>query len=95
MSTIPKQVKPYDDAVELGCLGVVPERRGNGIGRQLIEHLLARVEDDVYVTTDLPELSWRFGFVETDHAPVSILEKVKRFEGDRRKGIVIMKFNRF
>ena len=88
------RLKPYPDAVELGCLGIIPERRGSGIARQLVERLLDGVAGDVYVTTDLPELAQRFGFVEVNQAPVSILDKVKRFEGRHRTGIVIMKWHR-
>lgn len=88
------RLKPYPDAVELGCLCVVPERRRNGIARQLIECLLAGIEGDVYVTTDHPEFARRFGFVDTNDVPISILEKVRRFEGHRRKGIVAMKLKR-
>lgn len=88
------RLKPYPDAVELGCLGIIPERRGSGIARQLVERLLARVEGDVYVTTDHPGLAQRFGFVAVEQAPASILDKVKRFEGHRRTGIVIMKLDR-
>jgi N-acetylglutamate synthase-like GNAT family acetyltransferase len=74
------RLKPYPDAVELGCLGVVPERRRNGIARQLIEHLLARVDGDVYVTTDLPEFARRLGFVETEMHPYLFWKKC---EGSR------------
>lgn len=87
------RLKPYPDAVELGCLGIIPERRGSGIARQLVECLLSRAEGEVYVTTDLPELGRKFGFVEVEEAPASILEKVNRFEGHRRKGIVVMRMN--
>ena len=87
------RLKPYQDAVELGCLGVLPECRGGGVARQLVERLLSRVQGEVYVTTDLPELGRKLGFVEVEEAPASILEKVKRFEGHRRKGIVIMRLN--
>ena len=88
------RLKPYPDAVELRCLGIIPERRGSGIARQLVERLLAQVEGEVYVTTDLPELAQRFGFVVVDQAPVSILDKVRRFEGHWRTGIVIMKLHK-
>lgn len=88
------RLKPYPDAVELGCLGVVPGHRRGGVARQLIERLLSRVEGEVYVTTDLPELGRKFGFVEAEEAPASIQDKVQRFEGHRRKGIVIMKLRR-
>lgn len=88
------RLKPYPDAVELGCLGIIPDHRESGIARQLVERLLSQVEGEVWVTTDLPELARRFGFVEVEEAPASILEKVKRFEGHRRKGIVIMKMRR-
>lgn len=87
------RLKPYPDAVELGCLEIIPERRGSGIARQLVECLLSRAEGEVYVTTDLPELGRKFGFVEVEEAPASILEKVKRFEGHQRKGIVVMRLN--
>lgn len=87
------RLKPYPDAVELGCLGIIPERRGSGIAHQLVECLLSRAEGEIYVTTDLPELGRKFGFVEVGEAPASILEKVKRFEGHRRKGIVVMRMN--
>ena len=68
--------------------------QGSGIARKLVERLLSQAEGDVYVTTDLPELAQRFGFVVVDQAPVSILDKVRRVEGHRRTGILIMKLQR-
>lgn len=88
------RLKPYDDgSIELGCLGVLPEHRGQGIARQLNETLLRRIppEQSIWVTTDQPELARKLGFELADDAPCVIKEKAGRCcERYGRNGVVIM-----
>ena len=88
------RLKPYDDgSIELGCLGVLPEHRGQDIARQLNGALLRRIppDQDVWVTTDQPELARKFGFELADDAPLAIKEKAGRCcEHYGRSGVVIM-----
>ncbi|HSO28016.1 MAG TPA: GNAT family N-acetyltransferase [Anaerolineales bacterium] len=59
------QLKPHrDGSMELASLAVTPARRGAGIGRALIEHMLARRPDTLYLTcrAGLGSYYAQFGF---------------------------------
>lgn len=58
------QIRPYSDCRELGSVVMLPEYRGRGIARRLIETLLAQETGDVYLdcaSSKIP-LYTRFGF---------------------------------
>ncbi|MDP3793178.1 MAG: GNAT family N-acetyltransferase, partial [Candidatus Uhrbacteria bacterium] len=58
------RVKPYRHTHELGCVAVVEEERGRGWGELIVRELVRRFpQDEVYVTTDLPEYFERLGFL--------------------------------
>jgi len=59
------RLKKIHGFYEIGCIAVVEERRGIGIGSLIVKHLLdiAPVKI-VYTTTDLVDYFKRFGFVE-------------------------------
>lgn len=59
------QVKTHNDgSLELGSLGVLPEWRGRGVARKIIEHLLEQYPGRLYLTcrSELEPLYQKFGF---------------------------------
>jgi N-acetylglutamate synthase-like GNAT family acetyltransferase len=90
------RVKPYGDGVyELGCVGVVEGRRGQGLGRLVVETLIERFPTDaVYVTTDLTQYFERLGFTRTDAIPRPLTEKIQTVCGKLRSDVVGMVYQR-
>ncbi len=70
------QVRPYPRCRELGSLVVREDRRGEGIARRIIEHLLARETGEVYLecAERLVPFYRRFGFepIPWQHAPMPL-----------------------
>ena len=59
-------------------MGVVENRRNQGIGKTIVEHLINIFpSDDVYITTDLLDYFERFGFRKIDSGPDELVEKLK------------------
>lgn len=59
------QVKPHRDGLlELASLGVLPEWRGKGVARRIIEYLLEKYPGRLYLTcrSELEPLYQKFGF---------------------------------
>jgi N-acetylglutamate synthase-like GNAT family acetyltransferase len=59
------QVKPHaDGTLELASIAVLPEWRGRGVARNVIEHLLTRFSGPIYLTcrSELGQLYQKFGF---------------------------------
>ena len=59
------QVKPHKDgSLELASIAVLPEWRGRGLARRIIEHLLQRYPGQLYLTcrSNLEPLYQKFGF---------------------------------
>lgn len=58
------QIRPYPACRELGSLVVAPERRGTGVGAQLVHALLADEPGPVYLECEQHNESFylRFGF---------------------------------
>jgi len=89
------RVKPYRRTHELGCVAVIEEERGLGWGELLVRELVRRFpQDEVYVTTDLPEYFERLGFLRTEILPPELEEKIARVEGTVRSGVVGMVYDR-
>ena len=86
------RIKPYgDDVHELGCVGVVEERRGRGLGRLVVQELIERFPTDaVYVTTDLTEYFDKLGFTRTNTLPRPLAEKIENVCDKLRSGVVGM-----
>jgi len=61
------QLKPHQDgSVELASIAIIPERRGEGIAREIIEYLITTAPSGpLYLTcrSGLGELYERFGFI--------------------------------
>jgi N-acetylglutamate synthase-like GNAT family acetyltransferase len=89
------RIKPYRRTFELGCVAVVEERRGRGIGEMVVRELIRRFpQRRVYVTTDVPEYFRRLGFTPTRSLPRELSEKIGRVEGRLRSGVVGMVYRR-
>jgi N-acetylglutamate synthase-like GNAT family acetyltransferase len=89
------RIKPYRRTFELGCVAVVEDRRGQGIGELVVRELIRRFpQRRVYVTTDIPEYFERLGFVPAKALPRELSEKIDRVEGKLRSGVVGMVYRR-
>ena len=88
------RLKPYSDATELGCVGVLHERRKQGIGKLIVDELISRSPREVWITTDLPEYFRTMGFVESHDLPESIAQKLERFRDFARGRIVAMRYSK-
>ena len=89
------RIKPYRHTFELGCVAVLEDRRGHGIGELVVRELIRRFpQEHVYVTTDIPEYFQRLGFVPTRSLPRELSEKIGRVEGKLRSGVVGMVYRR-
>ena len=85
------RLKPYPDATELGCVGVLHERRNQGIGSLIVDELISRGPKEVWITTDMPDYFRSLGFVEETQVPDSIVQKLDRFRDFSRGRIVAMR----
>ena len=73
------RLKPYPDAVELGSVGVRPDRRQMGYGKWMVEAVIGRAPDEVWITTNLRDYFRKFGFSESEQMPASIKTKLENF----------------
>ena len=85
------RLKPYPDATELGCVGVLHDRRNQGIGTLIVDELISRAPTEVWITTDMPNYFRPMGFVESAEVPNSIAKKLDRFRDFGRGQIVAMR----
>jgi N-acetylglutamate synthase-like GNAT family acetyltransferase len=79
------QVKPHrDGSLELASIAVTPERRGQGVARAIIEHLLAENQGELYLMcrSGLGGLYEKFGFrvIQPDEMP-RYFRKISRLVG--------------
>ncbi len=90
------RIKPYEGGVyELGCVGVVEERRSRGLGRLVVQTLIERFPTDtVYITTDLAAYFEKLGFTRTDTLPLPLAEKIESVCDSLRSGVVGMVYQR-
>lgn len=71
------RIKVYPDALELCSLGVLPEYRGLGIGRELVNELIKKANrQPVFVVCIIPDFFKRFGFKATPIYPDSLKPKI-------------------
>jgi N-acetylglutamate synthase-like GNAT family acetyltransferase len=70
-------LKKHPDCLELCGLGVGPGSRGKGLGKSLIETLMADVAGDVHLATVIPEFFEACGFERTTDIPATFPEKRK------------------
>ncbi len=50
----------------LSSVGLLPEKRGRGLARQLLQAVLKKRDKDVYLYTIIPEFFFHFGFQKVD-----------------------------
>ena len=73
------RLKPYPDAVELGSVGVHPDRRKMGYGKMIVQALVEKAPDEIWITTNLRDYFRKFGFAESEQMPASIKNKLENF----------------
>lgn len=90
------RIRPHKEVYELGCVGIVENKRNHGIGKAIVEHLIKIFPtEDVYITTDLPEYFERLGFKKIAHGPKELHEKLKRVcKSKCREGAVVMVYKK-
>ena len=89
------RIKPYNDTCELGCVAVIEEERGQGLGARIVRELIARFpQDEVYITTDIPAYFEKLGFLRTQILPREIEAKIARVCESIRPGTVGMVYDR-
>lgn len=90
------RVRPHGKLSELGCVGVVEDRRGRGIGSMLVKRLIdVFPTPEVYITTDMPEYFARFGFEKLEPGPGELVEKLARVcKSKCRSDAVVMMFRK-
>lgn len=84
------RLQPYPDATDLGCVGVLHERRRQGIGKLIVDELIRRGPDELWITTDMPEYFRPLGFTEAGAVPPSIQQKLERLRDFARGRVVAM-----
>ena len=81
---------------QIGCVAVVEERRGQGVGSLIIKHLIENTPVKLfYIVTDLVEYFQRMGFVEMKESSKEFLDALD--EACKVKGkpnTVVMVFER-
>lgn len=89
------RIKPYRETFELGSLAVVENERRRGYGALLVRELIDRFpQDEVYITTDMPEYFERLGFLRTEILPPELEAKIRRVCESLRPGVVGMVYDR-
>jgi N-acetylglutamate synthase-like GNAT family acetyltransferase len=90
------RIRPHKEVYELGCVGVVEQRRNHGIGKMIVKHLIDKFPtDDVYITTDLIKYFERLGFKKIEPGPKELVEKLQRVcKSKCREGAVVMVYKR-
>jgi N-acetylglutamate synthase-like GNAT family acetyltransferase len=84
-------LKRHADCRELVALGVDPAFRSRGLGRTLIEALMAGAEGDVYLATIIPEFFERCGFRKVQDAPAGMAKNPAWCEGCPKERCTIMR----
>ena len=73
------EFRPHKNVYELGSVGVIEKRCGEGIGKMIVEHLVGIFPtDEIYITTDIPEYFEKFGFKMIEPGPKDLVEKLQR-----------------
>lgn len=71
------RVKPYEHTFELGSVVVITEARGRGLGIAITRELIRRFpQDEVYITTDIPQFYEALGFLRTAELPAELVAKL-------------------
>ena len=70
-------LKKQPDCLELCALGVEPRFRGKGVGKDLVEALMAEAPGRVHLATIIPEFLEACGFEKSADIPATFPEKRK------------------
>ncbi len=70
-------LKKHADCLELCALGVDPRLRGKGVGKALVEALVAETKADIHLATIIPEYFTTCGFAKTENVPESFFGRLR------------------
>ncbi len=89
------RIKPYRDTYELGSVAAVEQARDQGLGARIVRELVNSFpQDEVYITTDIPQYFERLGFLRTTILPAELEAKIARVCDGLRPGTVGMIYDR-
>ncbi len=83
-------LKEHFDSRELVSLGLDPNLRSRGWGRELVEALAADTRGDIYLATVIPGFFERCGFARVPEAPPGMKKEPAWCEGCPRERCTIM-----
>jgi N-acetylglutamate synthase-like GNAT family acetyltransferase len=73
------RLKNIGETYEIGCVVVIEERRGRGIGSLIVKHLIDYSPlKTVYVITDLVDYFIKLGFAKTEEGSKELLDSLDR-----------------
>lgn len=67
-------ITDYGENIYLSSVGVVPDHRGKGVAKAVLQNLFTAAKKDIYLYTLIPDFFKKFGFV-TAQAPEDITSK--------------------
>jgi len=70
------RLREYKDFSEICSIGVIPEMRAKGIGRQITQALIQKSNVPIFLVTIIPEFFNALGFEYCDSYPNEIKEKL-------------------
>ncbi len=70
------RIRKHTDCNELCSLGVITNERRKGIGKALVNALIKKESENLYLVCIIPNFFEPLGFVETSKYPASIQDKI-------------------
>ena len=70
------RIRKHENCSELCSLGVIEPERFKGVGKQLVQALIQKATEPIYLACIIPQYFEPFGFVVVDEFPESMQEKL-------------------
>lgn len=70
------RIRQRDNCSELCSLGVIESERLKGVGKQLVQALIKKANDPLYLVCIIPTFFEPFGFYKVDEFPKEMQEKL-------------------
>ena len=87
------RLKDHSKIYELCSIGIIEDKRKQGVGKLLVEELLHRADKEVYITTIIPEYFNKLGFKKTSKVPKELERKAEWCDGCNKEKCVVMKWS--
>jgi len=70
------RIRQRDDCSELCSLGVIEPERLKGVGKQLVQALIQKASEPLYLVCIIPQFFEPFGFAVVDEFPEAMQDKL-------------------